>query len=78
MTQGDLNDHDSRCLGQLARKRLKVFDDPQVKARGMEIEMPHPLVPQPIHLIGSPMMFPKRRSITGTRRRDLASTPTRC
>jgi crotonobetainyl-CoA:carnitine CoA-transferase CaiB-like acyl-CoA transferase len=35
----------------------QVFDDPQVKARGMEIEMPHPLAPEPIHLIGSPMKF---------------------
>jgi crotonobetainyl-CoA:carnitine CoA-transferase CaiB-like acyl-CoA transferase len=35
----------------------QVFEDPQVKARGMEIEMPHPLAPNPIHLIGSPMKF---------------------
>ena len=35
----------------------QVFDDPQVKARGVEIEMPHPCAPKPIHLIGSPMKF---------------------
>ncbi len=31
-----------------------VFALDQVQARGMEIEMPHPLSPAPIHLVGSP------------------------
>jgi crotonobetainyl-CoA:carnitine CoA-transferase CaiB-like acyl-CoA transferase len=35
----------------------QVFEDPQVKARGMEIAMPHPLAPESIHLIGNPMKF---------------------
>ncbi|EWY41880.1 CoA transferase [Skermanella stibiiresistens SB22] len=33
----------------------QVFDDPQVKARGMAIAMPHALAPEPIPLIASPM-----------------------
>jgi crotonobetainyl-CoA:carnitine CoA-transferase CaiB-like acyl-CoA transferase len=33
----------------------QVFADPQVTARGMRIEMPHPLAPDPIPLIGSPI-----------------------
>ncbi|WP_026871494.1 CaiB/BaiF CoA transferase family protein [Inquilinus limosus] len=33
----------------------QVFADPQVAARGMRIEMPHPLAPDPIALIGSPI-----------------------
>jgi crotonobetainyl-CoA:carnitine CoA-transferase CaiB-like acyl-CoA transferase len=33
----------------------QVFNDPQVKFRGMEIEMDHPLTPEPVHLIGSPI-----------------------
>ncbi|UEM23740.1 CoA transferase [Skermanella mucosa] len=35
----------------------QVFDDPQVKARGMEIALPHPLAPEPVHLLASPMRF---------------------
>lgn len=34
-----------------------VFDDPQVKARGMRVEMAHPLSPEPVALIGSPLKF---------------------
>jgi crotonobetainyl-CoA:carnitine CoA-transferase CaiB-like acyl-CoA transferase len=33
----------------------QVFADPQVVARGMRIEMPHPLAPAPVALIGSPI-----------------------
>ncbi|WP_342237807.1 CaiB/BaiF CoA transferase family protein [Inquilinus sp. OTU3971] len=33
----------------------QVFADPQVVARGMRIEMPHPLAPDPVALIGSPI-----------------------
>ena len=34
----------------------QVFADPQVRARGMEIEMTHPLAGgEPVHLIGSPI-----------------------
>ncbi len=34
----------------------EVFEDPQVRARGMEIEMPHPGTGSaPVHLIGSPI-----------------------
>ncbi len=33
----------------------QVFAIPQIQARGMEIEMPHPLAPTPIHLVGSPL-----------------------
>ena len=33
----------------------QVFADPQVKFRAMEIEMDHPLAPEPVHLIGSPI-----------------------
>jgi crotonobetainyl-CoA:carnitine CoA-transferase CaiB-like acyl-CoA transferase len=33
----------------------QVFADPQVAARGMRIEMPHPLAPNPVALIGSPI-----------------------
>ncbi|HEY9347712.1 MAG TPA: CaiB/BaiF CoA-transferase family protein [Inquilinus sp.] len=33
----------------------EVFADPQVVARGMRIEMPHPLAPDPVALIGSPI-----------------------
>jgi crotonobetainyl-CoA:carnitine CoA-transferase CaiB-like acyl-CoA transferase len=33
----------------------QVFADPQVVARGMRIEMPHPLAPEPVALIGSPI-----------------------
>ncbi len=33
----------------------QVFADPQVKFRGMEIEMDHPLAQKPVHLIGSPI-----------------------
>ena len=34
----------------------EVFEDPQVRARGMEIEMPHPGAGSaPVHLIGSPI-----------------------
>ncbi|MGK9164655.1 CoA transferase [Inquilinus limosus] len=33
----------------------QVFADPQVAARGMRIEMPHPLAPEPVALIGSPI-----------------------
>ena len=54
----------------------QVFDDPQVKARGMEIEMPHPLA-EPIHLIGSPMKFSETPVDYRTRRRHWVSTPTR-
>lgn len=32
----------------------KVFAMEQIQARGMEIEMPHPLSPAPVHLVGSP------------------------
>ena len=35
----------------------QVFDDPQVRQRGMEITLPHPLAPEPIHLLASPMRF---------------------
>ncbi len=35
----------------------QVFAMEQVQARGMEIEMPHPLAPTPIHLVGSPLKF---------------------
>ena len=33
----------------------QVFDDPQVRARGMEITMDHPLAGEPVRLIGSPL-----------------------
>ena len=33
----------------------QVFADPQVKARGMQIQMPHPLAGEAINLVGSPM-----------------------
>ncbi|WP_225767512.1 CaiB/BaiF CoA-transferase family protein [Inquilinus sp. Marseille-Q2685] len=33
----------------------QVFADPQVAARGMRIEMAHPLAPEPVALIGSPI-----------------------
>jgi len=33
----------------------KVFEIDQVQARGMEIELPHPLSPKDIHLVGSPL-----------------------
>ncbi|HEV7371382.1 CaiB/BaiF CoA-transferase family protein [Arenibaculum sp.] len=33
----------------------QVFADPQVRARGMEIGMPHPGASDPVRLIGSPM-----------------------
>ncbi|MCB9982545.1 MAG: CoA transferase [Rhodospirillales bacterium] len=33
----------------------KVFEQPQIKARGMEIEMDHPLADAPVHLVGSPL-----------------------
>ncbi len=35
----------------------QVFAMEQVQARGMEIEMTHPLTPNPIHLVGSPLKF---------------------
>ncbi len=35
----------------------QVFAMEQVQARGMEIEMPHPLAAAPIHLVGSPLKF---------------------
>lgn len=36
----------------------QVFDDPHVKARGMELEMAHPATgDKPVHLIASPMRF---------------------
>lgn len=35
----------------------QVFAMEQVQARGMEIEMPHPLSADPIHLVGSPLKF---------------------
>ncbi|WP_119679000.1 CaiB/BaiF CoA transferase family protein [Indioceanicola profundi] len=34
-----------------------VFADPQVQARGMRVEMQHPVRPDPVSLIGSPMKF---------------------
>ena len=33
----------------------QVFDDPQVRARGMEITMDHPATEAPVRLIGSPL-----------------------
>lgn len=33
----------------------QVFSEPQVKERGMEIEMEHPLTPDPVKLVGSPL-----------------------
>lgn len=33
----------------------KVFAMEQIQARGMEIEMDHPLSPAPVHLVGSPL-----------------------
>lgn len=33
----------------------KTFSEPQVISRGMEIELPHPLTSEPIHLVGSPL-----------------------
>lgn len=35
----------------------KVFEMEQIQARGMKIEMNHPLSPNPIHLVGSPFKF---------------------
>ena len=35
----------------------QVFAMEQVQARGMEIEMTHPLAAEPIHLVGSPLKF---------------------
>lgn len=35
----------------------KVFQMEQIQARGMEIEMNHPLSPTPVHLVGSPLKF---------------------
>lgn len=32
----------------------QVFAEPQIDARGMKIEMPHPLSPSPVSLVGSP------------------------
>ncbi|MBC8337198.1 MAG: CoA transferase [Rhodospirillales bacterium] len=38
----------------------QVFNDPQVQARGMELEMPHPAAGgAPVHLIGSPIRMSK-------------------
>lgn len=34
-----------------------VFDDPQVRARAMRVAMPHPLAPEPVDLIASPLKF---------------------
>ena len=33
----------------------RVFDDPQVEARGMQIRMPHPLAGEDVRLVGSPI-----------------------
>lgn len=35
----------------------QVFAMEQIQARGMEIDMQHPLAAQPIHLVGSPLKF---------------------
>lgn len=35
----------------------QVFADPQVKARGMTTQMPHPASPDPVTLIASPLKF---------------------
>lgn len=33
----------------------KVFEEPQIRAREMDIEMTHPLADAPVHLVGSPL-----------------------
>jgi len=33
----------------------KVFEDPQIQSRNMKIEMKHPLSPDPVNLVGSPI-----------------------
>lgn len=35
----------------------KVFEESQIRARDMKIEMPHPLSPEPVALVGSPFKF---------------------
>jgi len=41
----------------------QVFDDPQVQARGMELEMPHPATGNnPVHLIASPIRMSKTQT----------------
>lgn len=37
----------------------QVFDDPQVKARGMTVDLPHKLSDQPVRLVSSPLKFSK-------------------
>ena len=54
----------------------QVFDDPHVRARGLRVEVPHPLAGR-VPVVASPMRLSGRRSTTA-RRRSSASTRVRC
>ena len=56
----------------------QVFEEPQVKARGVRIELEHAAAGR-LPLVASPMRFSGyAASSTGSRRRCWASTPRRC
>ena len=59
-------------------KLTEVFADPQVQARGVVVEMAHPLRRGTVKMIANPVRLSETPADYRSRRRRSASTPTRC